>query len=478
MLRPVGDLQHVARLRCVLRVVGGERLESLQQRNPRHQQNKRKNGWNRPCAFHTFIFREDHVKRHHIRSASSWLALAALIVASGSMTSLRAQSINAVYLESNIGSTENMNSVFGFSNDGSGALTALPNSPYLTGGTGVYKPGASSTALDADKEVLLTPANSSGVAYLLAVNGHSDTFTSFSVGTDGSLTQVSGTPVSSNGQDPVSFGFAYQLFTGGYSWLPVINKNEDPAQNMGNKDATNVSIFKLNSYGKPQLVTVGTLELTEGTSPSQLLEVTDSSGRFAFLDTMLTTGTITSYKIRETGQLQSINSINAPVTGADLQGLVFHPIYKVIYAGLPSLSEVGVYSYNKTTSEVAFIRAVPNPGVDVGWLAADSAGSYLYTAESGSGTVTVYSLTHYQTPSMVQHYSLMKSSKGETPSAANLAFDPTGQFLYCLDSENSVLHVLTVDSSTGEVSEPNAPTVLNVPAGEQALGLATGMVGN
>ncbi|HEV2423618.1 MAG TPA: beta-propeller fold lactonase family protein [Terriglobia bacterium] len=415
--------------------------------------------------------------RQHIQSASRWLALAALIVTSGSVTPLRAQSVNAVYLESNIGSTSNMNSVFGFSNDGNGNLTPLPNSPYLTGGTGIYNPGASSTALDADREVILTPTNNNGAAYVLAVNGHSNTFTSFSVNSDGSLTQVSGTPVSSNGQDPASFGLAYELFTGGYSWLPVLNKNEDPLQNMGNKGATNVSVFKLNSFGKPQLVSVGTIDLTEGSSPSQILEVNDSLGHFAYLDTMLTTGTVTAYKIRMTGQLQLINSVNAPTTGASIQGMVFHPKYKVIYAGLPSLNEVGVFGYNSTNSGVSYVKAVSNPGKNVGWLAVDSSGGYLYTAESGSGTVTVYSLTHYLTPSEVQHYSLVQSSKGETPSAANLAFDPTGKFLYCLDSANSVLHVLTVDATTGQLSEPNAPTVLDVPLGEQALGLATGMVG-
>jgi len=416
--------------------------------------------------------------RQHVQSTSSWLALAALIVTSGSAAPLRAQSINAVYLESNIGSTPDMNSVFGFSNDGTGSLTALPNSPYLTGGTGIYKPGASSTALDADHEVILVPASTTAAAYVLAVNGHSNTFTSFTVNSDGSLTEVSGTPISSNGQDPASFGLAYDLFGGGTSWLPVINKNEDPLQNMGNKDATNVSIFKLNAEGKPQLVTVGTIDLTEGSSPSEILETGGSTGHFAYLDTMLTTGTITAYKIRSTGQLELVNSVNAPSTGATIQGMVFNPTYRAIYAGLPSLSEVGVFGFNSSDSGVSFVKAVANSGKNVGWLAVDSSGDYLYTAESGSGTVTVYSLAHYLTPTEVQHYSLIKSSKGETPSAANLAFDPTGAFLYCLDSANSVLHVLTVDATTGEVSEPNAPTVLDVPTGEQALGLATGMVGS
>jgi 6-phosphogluconolactonase (cycloisomerase 2 family) len=417
------------------------------------------------------------MKQQKARRTVLWLGLAALVAASGSVTALRAQSINAVYLESNIGSTANMNSVFGFSNDGTGNLTALPSSPYLTGGTGIFDPGAGSTALDADREVIITPANTSGIAYVLAVNGHSNNFTSFSVNTDGSLTQVAGTPASSNGQDPVSFGLAYQLLTGGVSWLPVVNKNEDPGQDMGNKNATNVSIFKLNSFGKPQLVTVATDELTEGSSPSEILEVSNKNGHFAYLDTMLTTGTLTAYKIRQTGQLQSINSVNVP-TGAELQGLVFNPKERIIYAGLPTLNEVGVYSYDATTGAVSYIRAVANTGKGVGWLTTDSTGAYLYTAEPGTGTVSVYSLLHYQTPTMVQHYSLEKSSKGETPSAANLAFDPTGAFLYCLDSANSVLHVLTVSATTGEITEPNVPTVLSVPTGEQALGLATAMVGN
>src|SRR5580693_3261174 len=51
-----------------------------------------------------------------------------------------ASSINLVYVESNIGSTPNSNSVFGFTNSG-GVLTAITGSPFPTGGTGVFDPG-------------------------------------------------------------------------------------------------------------------------------------------------------------------------------------------------------------------------------------------------------------------------------------------------------------------------------------------------
>ena len=53
-----------------------------------------------------------------------------------------------------------------------------------------------------------------------------------------------------------------------------------------------------------------------------------------------------------------------------------------------------------------------------------------------------------------------------------LAFDPTGSYLYCLDSYHALLHVLSVNTTTGKLSEPTAPTALNVAAGNEPLGLA------
>ena len=53
-----------------------------------------------------------------------------------------AQSTNLVFLASNIGSVPNMNSVFVFSNDGSGNLTQITGSPFPTNGTGLVRPDA------------------------------------------------------------------------------------------------------------------------------------------------------------------------------------------------------------------------------------------------------------------------------------------------------------------------------------------------
>jgi 6-phosphogluconolactonase (cycloisomerase 2 family) len=232
-----------------------------------------------------------------------------------------------------------------------------------------------------------------------------------------------------------------------------------------------------------QLIAASAQDLTAGSSPSQALELQFNTKRpNLYLDTLMGSSPgITDYLIHTpSGYIVEQNFAGPPVAGALVLGMSANPlastgIDRYIYVGLPSLSEVGVYEY-AGNGKIYFQRAVPNPGLAVCWTAVNAAGTYLYTAESNSGTVTVYSLTHAGSPVQVQHYALATTTGVTTPAPANLAFDPTGGFLYVLDNLNSVLHVLTVNSSTGQVSEPNPPIVLGSPAGEEALGLATATI--
>ena len=383
-------------------------------------------------------------------------------------------SLNLVYVESNIGSTSNSNSVFGFSNSG-GILTAVTGSPWMTGGTGIYDPGQVKgvSEFDADQQVLISPQNK----LLFAVNGHSNTFAVFTISsTDGHLTAVSGSPFHSNGSDQVSFGLLYNILSSGtQSWLGVVNKGADPGQKDG---APNISAFTVTSGGVPTLVPQATVTLGTGSSPSQLVTATGSSSKqqfWAFLDEYLTSGSnkpgVYSYQVQGNGGLKAVNNTNDP-PDPNLLGLALNPSYRVIYAGLPSLNEVGVFTYSSSTGTVTFNNAVANSGKGVGWLAVGPTGTghFLYSSEPGSGTISVYSISSSGTKlTQVQHSTL----SGESPMPGNLAFDPTGAYLYCLDNYHALLHVLTVNASTGKVSEPKSPTVLNVPGGNEPLGLAT-----
>lgn len=386
------------------------------------------------------------------------LAAVTLALAMGTAEARAQSSLNLVYVESNIGSVLNMNSVLAFSNDGLGNLTPLASSPYLTGGTGVYAPHATGSEFDADQELIIRSDGSQ----LLAVNGDSNTIAVFNINSDGSLSAVSGSPFASHGQDPVSLGLADGILSGGAGSLTVINKNADPNQN--NSGTTpNLVTYEMNSAGQLTVVSGSTINFAAGASPSQAEVVT--SAHMVFVDQFMA-GKLDSYKILANGKLSLVNEVTAPVTGAVILGEAHHPIQRAIYVCLPSLSEVGVYTYT-SAGTLSFSHVVPNKGQAVCWMTVNAAGTFLYTAESNSGTVTVYSLTHYLTPTQVQHFTLSGTS-----APTNLAFDPTGQFLYVLDTTYAKLHVLNV-ASNGTVSETTTPIVLNIPTGESPLGLAT-----
>src|SRR5690348_10741249 len=108
------------------------------------------------------------------RTLSSVVGRAALLALTFGVasTTLHAQ-INAVYVNANIGTTSNANVVLGYNNDGTGNLTPLPGSPYLTGGTGsAPAPGVPLGLQQDDDDQIIINA---GGAFLATVNGFSNT---------------------------------------------------------------------------------------------------------------------------------------------------------------------------------------------------------------------------------------------------------------------------------------------------------------
>lgn len=413
-------------------------------------------------------------RMHWLFPTLAFIALSAALLMLYTHRPLKAAtSLNLVYIESNIGSTANSNSVFGFNNVG-GVLSPVTGSPWNTGATGVYDPGQAKgiSEFDADQQVIITPQN-----FLYAVNGHSNSFSGFSINTTtGALTAIAGSPFKSGGSDPVSLAYLSNIFTGPKSWLGVVNKGADPNQT---DSAPNINVFRVDpGTGVPTGVATGTVTLTAGSSPSQLATATGSAaqGQFwAFLDQYQTAGSskagLYSYRVLGTAALKAVNFAAGP-TDPPMLGLALSPNYRVIYAGLPSLNEVAVFTYDATTGKVTFNNAVANTGTGVGWLAVGPAtkdGRFLYTAEPGSGTITVYKI---KSNGLTLTQSQRVTLAGTSPMQANLAFDPTGAYLYCLDSDHAMLHVLTVDSTTGKLTEPNSPTALNVPTGNEPLGIA------
>jgi 6-phosphogluconolactonase (cycloisomerase 2 family) len=398
--------------------------------------------------------------KQSLRTVGSWstilglLLLMALVMSPA--VSLHAQ-INAVYVESNIGTVANGNTVIGYSNDGAGTLTLLPGSPYSTGGTGVIPPPGFPLGFqtDDDQQIIINKAGTK----LFAVNGRSNTVASFTINSDGSLTP-NGFPISSAGTQPASLGLFDGVLSGGGSLLVVVNKSSDPGQT--NSKAPNVVTFTVSSSGTMS-PNVGTkVPFPTGDSPSQ---AAIGTAHLTFVQEFMgVPSKIDSYRVQKNGKLTLNNSVNVPTANVFL-GEVVHPTQNFLFAALPADSAIAVYSYSSGTGMLSFVTTAPISGLLPCWLAINADGSRLYSGNTMSLDVSVVDTSNPSAPVELQTIKLVG---GGGPS--NLRLDPTGKFLYVVAGLN--LHVMNV-LSDGTLSETASPVALPVPSGNFPYGLAT-----
>ncbi len=368
-----------------------------------------------------------------------------------------------VYVESNIGQTANDNSVYAFVNK-SGVLTQLKGSPYLTLGTGVYSSNpVFAPGFQADQEIVSNAANT----LLFAVNGHSDTISTFNINSDGSLTLANTS--ASNGADPVSLGLDETRPAG--TLMAVINQDADPGQTGGSPNSTT---FSVTPAGDLTPVANSTITYPASSLPAQAL--VSPSGRFMFVVQFMGGGALTSYDVGAGGKLVLNNSLT-PSKGTVFLGAAANAKQRAIYVGLPDVNMVGTYTYS-SAGVIAFSHLTTNPGLQVCWMTGNKLGTRLYTTETNSNSITVYDTSgaNFTKPKELQHLPLMPGGL-----ATNVKIDPTGSYLYVLGLNDppggvgNYLHVLNISSADGTVTETVAPTAIPVPSGEIPQGIAVAL---
>src|SRR5262249_12933944 len=145
---------------------------------------------------------------------------------------------------------------------------------------------------------------------------------------------------------------------------------------------------------------------------------------------------------------------------------------------LTGLNEVAVFTYDQT-GRLSFVGATdPNNQGGKGpcWAAVSPDGKFLYTGDTVSDSVGVYSLANPLHPVQVQELFLggPQTPPGSPPgtprqtTAFQVAVDPTGRFVYAIGQNTSAnglfqegnqLHILAV-AQDGTLSELNGPIVL------------------
>jgi 6-phosphogluconolactonase (cycloisomerase 2 family) len=398
-----------------------------------------------------------------------------------------AASLTFVYTESNNPESDH-NAVLAFAREQNGTLTQIGT--FSTHGTGQLNLPKIVGPDDSSQEVQATPDG----RFLYAVNQGSNTIAAFRIHGDGQLTFI-GT-FASGGVQPDSIG----IVDG--NKLYVSNKGDATADDPGTVAPT-ITGFSINADGSLSPLANATITLPVGTIPSQNL--ISPNGQFLFSDifgvgSAPQSDTLAPFQISGNGALtlapggnvaaQPTSATTAPPA---LLGASANPTRNILYVGLTGLSEVAVFTYD-AAGQLTFVGATA--ANDMGgsgpcWSAVSPDGKFLYTGDTGSNSVGVYSLADPLHPMQIQELVLAgpQTPPGSPPGTPlekatfQVVVDPSGRFVYAISQNTSTngtfqegnqLHILAV-APNGTLSEPHGPVILpadSVPGTAHPQGIA------
>jgi DNA-binding beta-propeller fold protein YncE len=200
---------------------------------------------------------------------------------------------------------------------------------------------------------------------------------------------------------------------------------------------------------------------------------------------------VVPFRVAADGKLVPVPSggVGAPVTPPLLLGLAEHPTQNIIYAGLPGADQVGAFTFDGG-GNLTLAGTAPVQGQAPCWTLVSPDGKFLYTVDTGTNSVGVFSLADPLHPAQIQEFVLggpqNPTNNPAAPSettAFEFAFDPSGQALYVIDHQTdnagnfpqgNALHVLTV-AANGTLSEGTGSQQFlppDIPAGDFPQGVA------
>ena len=380
-----------------------------------------------------------------------------------------------VYTESN---DSNGNAVLAFQQGANGTLTEIGS--FSTGGYGFRNISPLLGPNDSSFEVVATPDN----RFLFAVNQGSSSVSAFSINSNGGLTLV-GT-FNSLGVQPDSLAVSG-------NHLYVTNRG-DSAFNTGNgtaypsDDVPNITVFNIGGNGALTPIPGSTVTFNEQSSPSHSLITPD--GKLLFVDNFATPAgatqaqggnTMIPFQIQANGTLVEGTPVGSSAPTPLLLGAVLNPDARIIYAGLALDNEIAVFSYD-ASGNITYDGLGNNMALITGttpcWAAVSADGKFLYTGDSNSDSVGVFSLADPTNPVQIQEFSLGGPGSTLNPPlkvrAFQVALSSDGKTLYAISAANTAgtstaplfpdgnqVHALTVDTTTGLLTEPTGPVLLD-----------------
>jgi 6-phosphogluconolactonase (cycloisomerase 2 family) len=428
--------------------------------------------------------------------AARLFAVFAAMVCFATSAVVRADHGKYLYIQTN-DIREGKNAVLGYERRDDGSLEPLAGNPFYTGGTGMNNDTHGKLGPnDNDTPVIVTDDGK----HLLAVNVHSNTIAVFKINDDGSLHAVKGSPFSSEGIGPNSLTQAGEA-------VIVSNRNGDYHQLEAIRGAAKASYVSFEfDRMTGELRKASKIEVEGFQKPTQI-HIAQTNPSFAFGNDFQVDvdfdgdgkrsfqigpeprvqGQLHVFRLGHNARMTESSIVQIPETNADFKykgspgvpttplGLWTHPKQDLLYVGLVTRNELGVFRFYKS-GLLEFIRSVPNSGQDICWALPNKEGTRLYTVnnlprtEKGdkAATVTTYDISgeNAETPVEISRLQLpnpgtsfVNNRNFEQPgsTAFQCGLAPEENYLYVIcqrinqtdentDPEGNYIHTLKLDA--------------------------------
>jgi 6-phosphogluconolactonase len=279
----------------------------------------------------------------------------------------------------------------------------------------------------------------------------------------GVLTQISGSPYS------VGEGANSLVLHPSGKYLYVAN----PGQ--GGTIENDISLFSVASNGGLSEVTPRTSLGSFASQPQRLL--IDSAGAFLYV---MNTGTnnISVFSI-DSGSGALTQAANSPFPiGAPPLNMELAPSGNFLYVSIASQSSGLIAAYSVSAGQLSLLNVTPTNGRNPYGLAINSAGSYLYAANTTDNSISVFPID--SSGGLAQQVPGSPINNGYTAPVA-MIFDPSGKYLYVANqgsnnvaaysiSSTGLPEALTSSTTTNAFTTETSPSVLATdPSGKYLL---------
>jgi 6-phosphogluconolactonase (cycloisomerase 2 family) len=302
--------------------------------------------------------------------------------------------------------------------------------------------------------------------HLLAVNPGSDSIAVFEIAPSGALKPVAGSPFSSGGSHPMSLAIHGDIVYVANQAVPFANP----------KGAPNITGFRLDKAGRLTPIAGSTIEFPFGEGPAQV-EFNPDGTVLAVTAGFQTDGSVRSFAVQSNGRLKE--GRGSPFTASRASGLSGTVGFSWTANGRRIMvtnfrgSAIRGFSVDPKTAALTLEGApYPNNQRAMCWAVLGPDGKTLYASNYVTNNVSVFSITEEDTLDLIGNSAPKRFSNSSVPDSKELRVSPDGKFLYLIGpiaTEIAIFSLQSEDRVPQELPEGRSPFRLK--AGQWTMGL-------